>query len=518
MPHSTPLGLLRSTIAILWAAAGATAAAPTDWYVDILDPGCSTGTGGPSDPFCDINDALGVAQDGDVIHVAAGTYVERLVVSLDLKVQGAGATATLVDGANGGSVLQVLAGSTVTLEDLTLKRGNVNTKSPYYGGGVNNAGTLTLNRVRVEQCRAVNGGGLYNAGALTLSHCTISGNEANGYDGGGIKNRSTGTVTMSHCLVIDNYAYYYGGGIQNLGTMNVSYSVIANNSGYTYYGGGIQNSGTVSLVYSSVVDNHAGGLGGGIDNSGVVLLINSTIAGNSAWCGAAGVSDSGAGNFVATHAVIAGNQSSGGCGAPDFGGTLNSAGYNLIGNSQGTTIIGDPTGNLLDVDPAFSDPASGDYTLGAGSPALDAGDPARPDACAYDLDGAPRIIDGDLDRVLGIDMGAWERVHGRLHVTGNATPGGTLTIAVTGTPGLRALLWIGSLPGQLLFPRYGCLFVDLGTPPVILLGLGTIPTTPLNGTIPANTPPGTPIALQVLALALGPGAGNFTNPVFLTVQ
>lgn len=63
-------------------------------------------------------------------------------------------------------------------------------------------------------------------------------------------------------------------------------------------------------------------------------------------------------------------------------------------------------GNIA-ADPLFTDPASGDYSLQAGSPAIDAGNPAQaPDG---DLTGNPRPVDGDASGTPEPDIGAYER-------------------------------------------------------------------------------------------------------------
>ncbi|HET6164453.1 MAG TPA: hypothetical protein VFG37_12350 [Planctomycetota bacterium] len=482
-----------------------------DWYVNIGDPGCASGDGSQGAPFCDIGDALAVAVNGDVIHVAAGNYVELLLITKSVTISGAGLALTFVDGNYQGTVVRVTSGTTVRLEDLTLLHGDANVGKTYYGGGVSNAGTLTLERVAVTGCKATNGGGLYNLANLTLSHCTISGNSAYGYDGGGIKNKSTGTLTMTHCEVTGNYAYYSGGGISNFGAVDGTYCTIAGNSGYTYYGGGVDNHGTLDLDYALIVDNHSGGMGGGINNDGgSVVLTNGTIAGNSTYCVGGGVQNSA--SFVAHHTIVAGNTAS--CFGPDFAGTLDSSGFNLVADTDSTTIVGDPTGNQLGVDPEFVDAAGGDYALAATSPAIDAGDAARSDDLLRDLAGTPRILDGDLDRTRIVDLGPFEFSHVRLAVTGTPTPGGALTVTATGTAGMTAILCVGADEGALLHPKFGALFVDLST--LLLFPLGTLPVAPLNGTIPPSTPLGTTIALQLLALS--GGAGNFSNPVILTVE
>ena len=49
-----------------------------DWYVDVNDPNCANGSGGPTDPFCTITRAINAAIKGDRILIAPGTYNEHL--------------------------------------------------------------------------------------------------------------------------------------------------------------------------------------------------------------------------------------------------------------------------------------------------------------------------------------------------------------------------------------------------------------------------------------------------------
>ncbi|MFT5831537.1 MAG: serine protease [Bacteroidia bacterium] len=69
--------------------------------------------------------------------------------------------------------------------------------------------------------------------------------------------------------------------------------------------------------------------------------------------------------------------------------------------------------NRLHLDPQFVNPALGDYHLSAGSPPIDEGNPAEAPTTPYELDLAPRTIDGTSSGVATVDMGydEWNSAH-----------------------------------------------------------------------------------------------------------
>jgi CSLREA domain-containing protein len=300
----------------------------------------------------------------------------------------AGNTAGVGVGAGGGGILN--GGGTVTLTNSTIS-GN----SADRGGGIlNGGGTVTLTNSTISGNSGRDGGGIYNnssgSSTVNLTSSTISGNSAS--FGGGIESDG-GTVTITNSTISGNTA---GGGILiGGGTVTIINSTIAGNTTGSSGGGGIYNyGGTLMLTNSTIAGNTAGsgGSGGGIfnDGGGTVNLTNSTISGNSSSNSEGGGIFNQTGTVTATNSTISNNSASAGGGirnaggtvnarntiiakntvtalAPDFVGTLNSQGFNLIGNSSGTNIT-PTTGDQIGTPASPIDPKL--ETDGTGKPLL----------------------------------------------------------------------------------------------------------------------------------------------------
>jgi CSLREA domain-containing protein len=331
---------------------------------------------------CTLRQAIATAASDDTINFAAGlttitlTTAELFIKDKNLTITGPGANLLSVQRstASGTPEFRIfdIQSANVAISGLTIANG----RSTGAGNGIFNSGTLTLTNSTISGNSAISGGafgfggGIFNSGGMvTITNSTISANTA-ADDGGGIENGSSGTVTITNSTISGNMATL-GGGIRNA-------------------------SGTLTITNSTISGNTATGLGGGINNNATLNARNTIIARNTTMSG-----------------------------SPDCQGALNSQGYNLIGDTSGTTITGTTTGNQLNVDPKLGplqDNGGPTFThaLLSGSPAIEGGDSSGSNT---DQRGFTRPVDtpaitnatgGD-----GSDIGAYEVQADQLPGCGN---------------------------------------------------------------------------------------------------
>src|SRR5262249_35261343 len=125
---------IASTIALFLLLAQA-AMGSTTWYVNGVSGSDGNDCKSLTTPCKTIGHAISLASSGDSIKVAAAMYSENLTVGISLKILGAGATTTVIDGGL-ANVIAISAGANVTLANLTVQDG-----SAARGGGIYNAGT-----------------------------------------------------------------------------------------------------------------------------------------------------------------------------------------------------------------------------------------------------------------------------------------------------------------------------------------------------------------------------------------
>jgi hypothetical protein len=137
-----------------------------------------------------------------------------------------------LNGNASSRIFEVLGGSIVVLDSLTLTNGRANGGS---GGAILNAGNLTVNRCTLVGNKAdLYGGGIENNGpqSLVINQSTFTANQCSG-SGGAALDISVGPVTVQHCTVAGNVATSNGGtgGIANYSSgVTISNSIVAGNS------------------------------------------------------------------------------------------------------------------------------------------------------------------------------------------------------------------------------------------------------------------------------------------------
>jgi|ERR1700674_474476 len=348
----------------LFLALAPAALASSTWYVDGVNGSDSNDCKSPRHACKTIGHAISLASSGDSIMVAAATYTENITIGFSLKVIGAGAATTIIDGGGVSRVVTISAANAhVTLSKLTIRNGG----TPSFGGGIYNIGTLTINNSAVSGNLAfaqnvAAGGGIFNSGTLTIANCTVSTNSARAFAGA------------------------LGGGVANAGTLTINNSTISGNSASAFraQGGGIASFG----------------------QGGTITINNSTLSGNRA-LGPHPEGGGIGGTATLQNSIVANNQ------AGNCNGTITSNGYNL--SSDGTCNFNN-TGDLNNTDPKLGQ--LGNYggptqtmPLLSGSPAIDVGNPSgctdgNGHLLKTDQRGKPRP---DKEDTGGCDMGAYER-------------------------------------------------------------------------------------------------------------
>lgn len=297
------------------------------------------------------------------------------------------------------------------------------------GGGIANfKGELILKNSEINNNRIGVGGegrgaGVYSLGVATVSGCVFSGNSGIArIHGGGFYNN--GTATIENCTFKENVANEGGGLCNQSHRAEIKSSVFYQN--YARFGAGIQcGRSTLELTNSTISGNWHDwdGVGAGLEfRSCNAKIINCTICLNNITALGKGggiavdwVEDGGGSSVVQIqNSIIAINMLGDSNKNPDIMGTVYSLGHNLIGNTNGCTILGDTTGNILNNLPLLGGLEDNGgptltHTLLPYSFALDHGSVS--DYPATDQRGIPRPKDGNLDGSAIPDIGAVEVSH-----------------------------------------------------------------------------------------------------------
>ena len=411
-----------------------------------------------------IQSAINAANNGDTVLVAPGTYVESINFNgkAVTVTSSNGAAATIIDGNHNGTVVTFNHSETLSsvLSGFTIRNGF---QSGGFGAGItitSASPTITSNVVTGNHA-AVAIGIYVNGGSPLISNNTITSNDQTGAGDGGIGGGGIAVAGSSESAanpqIINNTitnnnvaAGGDGGGISVMyfSSPFIQGNTISGNSAYNNGGGVSLNSYNSPVLSNNLIASNSaggGGSGGGIylsaRNSATVTVVNNTLVGNTAFDGSSGIFTTGwAQNATLTNNVVvaADNQTAITCNT--FWSSVSAVfSYNDVYSSTGVawTAPCDHTSNPGNIssDPLFIDP-SGNFRLQSNSPAVDAGSNSATSLPSTDLDGSPRIVDGNGDRSAVVDLGAYELQPTTLtwtpsSLTFNPQPAGTTSAAQT---------------------------------------------------------------------------------------
>jgi hypothetical protein len=332
----------------------------------------------------------------------SGSGVGQVMMAGNVMISNTIIAANLADGAFGGAI--AVSGGNIQIADGVFISNTAGVGGAIFiGGNLEDCCNATANNNLFQTNSAIQGGALGIEGDVE-DCCSFSGEgdtyQQNSATQGGALYLGAQSAVLSGSVMFSNTAALHGGGafIDAGGNFTVSVSALIANWA-AQDGGAIHNGGAFTLTNSTVSGNQADNVGGGIANFDSAFLLNATVSDNSS-PGGAGLMN---GNlFVVQNSLIALNN------GDNCNGGLFSLGHNL--EDGGTCAMGHGT-DQNNTAPSMEN--LGQYggetlthALMAGSPAIDAGDPA---ACAgTDQRGAPRSVDGDGDGVAVCDIGAYE--------------------------------------------------------------------------------------------------------------
>jgi hypothetical protein len=262
------------------------------------------------------------------------------------------------DGSDGGAATLTVTNSTVIGNQA--EAGNFGRS---HGGGIFNDGSngradLTVGNSDVNTNSTASdildtGGGIKNSvdesdlgdggyADVTLNNCQLIGNSVSKQYGSAIDNQSIfgplATMDLINCTVNGNVGVSGGAVVNVNGMMDISQSVLANNSATRGWGGGLYNFGysisnaIVIIANSTLSGNWADFSGGGIFNEdGLVSMANSTLSGNTNVQAGGGVIDNESGLVELGSTILNGDASD--VNLVNDSGTVTSYGYNVSSDS-----------------------------------------------------------------------------------------------------------------------------------------------------------------------------------------
>jgi len=374
----------------VWSPNGANA---TEYYVGTT--GNDANPGGPSQPFQTIQKGMSVLQPGDTLYLRQGTYTEKIDPNY----------MTLPSGTSWSNAITIAGypGEKATIRNGINIQDNGNSSIPAYlifdnfivrnsdanafrvGG---NAHHIRLSNSDVQSGRTNTISIAYTTSDVQVINCDIHDSPVEFVPEWGVSTGTYGLYINGNNMLIDGNRIYNntGYGIHLYGGINAaSNNIVRNNSIYNNClndgtrsqaaGGVIITSGSNNSFYNNLVYNHTGSFCGPAVSLGYAdnSAYNNTIYGNKGFGLELGASTTG---MIVRNNILYGN------------------GRNSVVDWGSINPVIDH--NLIDVNPQFVNAAANDFSLQAGSPAIDAGvaislvttdikGVSRPQGAAYDV-------------------------------------------------------------------------------------------------------------------------------------
>jgi hypothetical protein len=370
-------------------------------------------TNGWSSAATNIQDAVDVARDGDVVLVSSGRFAlaTQVVVTNAIALQSAfGAASSVLTGGFPASTNRCLYVTTnAVIDGFTISNGHTASES---GGGALCVNGATLCNSEIADNRADGdgfpcGGGVLATAGACVSNCIVRANYAQ-WDGGGVYCAAGGSVV--NCRIINNVASNCGGGVECNAGGAVAACAVLNNQAFSAGGGIGHYLGGLSLN-CTVISNSAAIDGGGIMCNGSGTVRNCLVAYNIGSYGAGISCYQGA---VVQNCTVVQNVGNDAVLCDKDVTVANAIIYDNVGlNWENIYVsaatrykhcctypeipgLNDAGGNITN-EPLFVNAAAGNYHVQLDSPCIDAGTNLPWMIGATDLDGNPRIVDGRVD-------------------------------------------------------------------------------------------------------------------------
>ena len=382
-----------------WQSSPISAYAPSEVWVDAsYNPNSYGGHTWGYDAFDKIQDGIN-AVSGSIVHVAAATYYENIILKDGVQViADNGPTVTIIDGMQNGSVVSATnISSTSRLEGFTITNGSI--PSGFGAGMYNFNSSPIITNCIFRDNSGFGGGGICNhlGSSPVITNCTFRNNSASA--GAGMFNYYSSSPVITSCTFENNSATglnNWGGALVNLENSSpvISSCILSHNS--AILAGGIGNGNSSSPVITNcILFNNLASHGAGmlnIDCSPVIT--NCTLWNNSASIYGSGIYNSNS-SPVITNCIMWDNPPSE-IYNQDISCTPIVTYSDII-----TTYPGIGNINVL---PSFVNAPGGDFHINDGQ-CLNTGNNSAPFMPSTDFEGNPRICPAAGGTV---DIGAYE--------------------------------------------------------------------------------------------------------------